>query len=211
MRLLRKRRRTRIVNKSLQYRFLATILIYGFITVAFLSVYLFVPDFLKLHDESLSLEVRAAVADNILTFHSRIWPAAIVLICFLGIHSIFFFHRLVGPLYRFRWAFEKVQGGDLSFHVKIRSKDYLHQEEGVLNEMIEMLAGKVGDIQRAGLDALESLGELDQKASGWTDTDKEILRLHRQHLDTLMEAARYFQVQKGEPEQGPSTAKSSSQ
>lgn len=199
MRLPRRRRRTRIVNKSLQYRLLATILLYGFITVAFVPVYLFVPDFVKLHDESLSLEARAAVADNILTFHSRIWPGAIALICFLGLHSTLFFHRLVGPLYRFRWAFQKVQEGDLSFRVKIRRKDFLHQEEDVLNEMIEMLAGKVGGIQRAGLDALQSLGELDQKASGWIDTDKEALRLHRQHLDTLMDTARYFQVQKGEP------------
>ena len=202
MRLPRRRRRTRIVNKSLQYRFLATVVIYGFIIVAFLSVYLFVPDFLKLHDESLSLEVRAAVADNILTFHSRIWPAAILLICVVGLHSILFFHRLVGPLYRFRWAFQKVREGELSLHVKIRTKDYLHQEEGVLNEMIEMLAGKVEGIQLAGLDALKSLGELEQKASGWEDTDKEILRLHRQHLDTLMDTTRYFQVQKGEPEHG---------
>jgi methyl-accepting chemotaxis protein len=197
MKLRYKHRRSRIVNKSLQYRFLVTILIYGFITVAFLSVYLFVPEIMKLNNESVSFEARAAAADRILTFHSRIWPAAIALICFLGLHSVVFFHRVVGPLYRFRMAFEQVRTGDLSFHVKIRRKDYLHQEEGVLNEMIEMLAGKLGSIQLASLDALKSLGELEQKVSGWTETDKELLRLHRQHLDRLTDTARYFQLQKG--------------
>jgi methyl-accepting chemotaxis protein len=197
MKLRNKHRRSRIVNKSLQYRFLVTILVYGFITVAFLSVYLFVPEIMKLNNESVSFEARAAAADRILTFHSRIWPAAIVLICFLGLHSVVFFHRVVGPLYRFRLTFDQVRSGDLSSRVKIRRKDYLHQEEGVLNEMIEMLAGKLGSIQVASLDALKSLGELEQKVSGWTETDKELLRLHRQHLDRLTDTARYFQLQKG--------------
>jgi len=207
MKLRHKHRRSRIVNRSLQYRFLVTILIYGFITVAFLSVYLFVPEIMKLNNESVSFEARAAAADRILIFHSRIWPAAIALICFLGLHSVVFFHRVVGPLYRFRLTFEQVRTGDLSFRVKIRRKDYLHQEEGVLNEMIEMLAGKLGSIQLASLDALKSLGELEQKASGWTETDKELLRLHRQHLDRLTDTARYFRLQKGET----STAKNSSE
>ncbi len=196
MKLRHKHRHTRIVNRSLQYRFLVTVLIYGFITVSFLSVYIFVPEIMKMQDETLSFEARAAAADRILTFHSRIWPVAIALICFLGLHSVVFFHRLVGPLYRFRLTFEQVRSGDLSFRVKIRNKDYLHPEEAVLNEMIEMLAGKLGTIQLASLDALKSLGELEQKADGCTETDKELLRLHHQHLDTLMDAVRYFQMQK---------------
>lgn len=199
---MRRSRRCYIVNKTLQYRILATILIYGLIVVAFLSVYFFVPEFIMLEDESLSFEVRAAAADRILTFHSRIWPAAIALICLLGLHSIFFFHRLVGPLYRFNWAFEQVRNGDLSFRVKTRRKDYLHQEEVVFNEMLEVLAGKLGGIQLANLDALKSLDELEQKVSGWTEADKGLLRVHRQHLDTLMDIVQYFQLQKGEPEHG---------
>jgi len=197
MKLLHKHRRYHIVNKSLQYRFLITILIYGFITVAFLSVYIFVPEIMKLQDQSVSFEARAAAADRILVFHSRIWPAAIALICFLGLHSIIFFHRVVGPLYRFRLTFEQVRSGDLSSRVKIRRKDYLHQDEEVLNEMIEMLAGKLETIQLASLDALKSLGELEQKVTGRTETDKEFFQAHRQHLDTLMDAVRYFQLQKG--------------
>jgi len=197
MKLLHKHRRSHIVNKSLQYRFLITILIYGFITVAFLSVYIFVPEIMKLQDQSVSFEARAAAADRILVFHSRIWPAAIALICFLGLHSIIFFHRVVGPLYRFRLTFEQVRSGDLSSRVKIRRKDYLHQDEEVLNEMIEMLAGKLETIQLASLDALKSWGELEQKVSGRTETDKEFFQVHRQHLDTLMDAVRYFQLQKG--------------
>jgi methyl-accepting chemotaxis protein len=201
MKLLRMRRRSYIVDKSLQYRFLATILIYGLIVVAFLSIYFFFPEIMKMQNDSLSFEIRAAAAARLLAFHSRIWPAAIVLIIFLGLHSILFFHRLVGPLYRFFWAFEKVQNGDLSFRVKIRRKDYLHREEAGFNKMLDALAGKLEHIHLANLAALKSLGELEQKINDQTKADKELFHAHRQNLDTLMDTIRYFQLETGEAEQ----------
>lgn len=197
-----KRRRIYIVNKSLQYRFLATILIYCFIAVAFLSVYLFVPEIIRLEDESLSMQVRATAADRILTFHSRIWPASIALICFLGIHSILFFHRIAGPLYRFHGAFERFRDGDMSFQVKIRRKDYLHPEEEIINEMIEAIAGKLRTIQLASLGASKSWGEIEQKLNDWTEGDKKLLGVHRQQIETLVDTARYFRLREDEQEPG---------
>jgi methyl-accepting chemotaxis protein len=199
---LSKRRRHYIVNRSLQYRFLATIIIYFFITVAFLSVYLFVPEIIKLEDESLSMQVRAAAADRILTFHSRIWPASIALVCFLGIHSILFFHRVAGPLYRFHGAFKRIREGDISFQVKIRRKDYLHMEEELINEMIEAITGKLRTIQLASLGASKSWGEIEQKLGDWKEGDKKLLGVHRQQIETLADTAGYFRLQedKQEPE-----------
>jgi methyl-accepting chemotaxis protein len=197
-----KRRRFYIVNKSLQYRFLATIIIYCFITVAFLSVYLFVPEIMRLEDESLSLQVRAVAADRILTFHSRIWPASIALICFLGIHSVLFFHRVAGPLYRFHGAFERVRQGDMSFQVRIRRKDYLHAEEEIINEMIEAIAAKLRIIQLASLGASKSWSEIEQKLSDWAEGDKKLLGVHRQQIETLVDTARYFRLREDEQEPG---------
>lgn len=198
-----RRQRFPIVDKSLQYRFLAMILVYGMIVIIFLFVFLFVPDIIQLQDESLSLEIRAAAADKILTLHARVWPTVITLMCVIGMHSFRVFHRFVGPLYRFRWAFEQVQNGNLGFRVKLRAKDYLRREEEALNEMIEMLAGKLRSIQVASLDAAKSLGKLEQKitkVSALTKPDKELLRVHRQHLDTVIDAARYFQLQESQQE-----------
>ena len=79
MKLRNKHRRSRIVSKALQYRFLVTILIYGFITVAFLSVYLFVPEIMKLHNESVSFEARAAAADRIPFFTHEFGPSPLPL------------------------------------------------------------------------------------------------------------------------------------
>ena len=197
------RRRSYIVNKPLQYRFLAIILIYCLTIVLFLAVFLFVPDIVRMHDKSLSLEARAAAANKILTLHARVWPAVIAIICVAAFHSFRSFHRLIGPLHRFRSVFEQVGSGDMSFTVQIREKDYLHQEEAALNEMLQMIAGKVKTIQNAGAEALKSLGELEGKLNqvpNWRETHKEVMRHHRLSLETLLDTANYFRLSKAEQE-----------
>ncbi|MBW1911934.1 MAG: methyl-accepting chemotaxis protein [Deltaproteobacteria bacterium] len=198
-----KRRLYPLIARSHQYRFLAIILIYNLIIVIFLAISLFGPDILKLEDETLSLEVRKAAADKILTMHSRIWPAVISLICVIGMHSFRVFQRFIGPVYRFTKVFEQVGNGDLSLRVKLRKKDYLHREEKELNKMIEMLAKKMRSTQLATMGAMKSLSELEQTVTvgrGWSGTDKERLSVLRQHLDTLMDTVQYFRLQKGEEE-----------
>jgi methyl-accepting chemotaxis protein len=195
------RRRSYIVNKPLQYRFLAIILIYCLSIVLFLAIFLFVPDVIRMQDESLSLETRAGAANKILTLHARVWPAVIAIICVAGFHSFRSFHRLIGPLHRFRSVFEQVGKGQLSSRVKIREKDYLHQEEAALNEMLRMIVRKVRSIQQAGAEALKSLGELERKANevpNWSETQKAAMRHHRQHLEKLLDTAQYFQVSEAE-------------
>ena len=193
-----------IVDRSLQYRFLVMILTYSAMIMIFLALFLFLPDIMKLYDEGLSLEARAIAADRILTLHARVWPAVIALICIIAMHSFRALLRIVGPLYRFRQAFEQLRNGNLGLRVKLREKDYLRREEKAINEMIETLSGKLRGIQLAGQDALGSLDELEQivaTVKDLTETDKEVLRVHRHHLDTLMDTARYFHLETREREQ----------
>ena len=203
------RRRSYIVNKPLQYRFLAIILIYCLSIVLFLAVFLFVPDIIRMHDKSLSLEARAGAANKILTLHARVWPAVIAIICVAAFHSFRSFHRLIGPLHRFRLVFEQVRRGDMSFTVQIREKDYLHREEAALNEMLVQVAGKLRTIQEAGAEALKSLGELERKVSqvpNWSETHKEVMRHHRQRLETLLDTANYFRLNNAEQKDDASDA-----
>lgn len=196
-----KRRQYPVVDRELQYKFLALILIYGTIIVLFFGISLFMPDILDMMNEDLSLEVRAAAAGRIISYHSRVWPAAIALVCLLGIHSIRIFHRLIGPLYRFRLAFEKISKGDLSFRVRLRKKDYLHREEAGFNEMIEVFKEKWESIRNAVLNALESLGSVEQavtEVSGWRDADQKLLQKQRQHLEVLADDIQYFQLKEEE-------------
>ena len=191
------RRRSYVVNRPLQYRFLAIILIYCMTIVLFLALFLFVPDIIRMQDENLSLEARAAAANKILTLHARVWPAVIAIICVAGFHSFRSFHRLIGPLHRFRSVFKQVGDGDLSLTVRIREKDYLHREEAALNEMLGRIAGKLNTIQQMGATALNSLSQLEEKvteAPNWSGTHSELMRHHRQRLQTLLDTARYFRA-----------------
>jgi hypothetical protein len=187
-----RRRRYAVVDRSHQYRFLALVLAYNVLIILFLGLSLFLPDILRIQDPTLSLEMRAAAADRILSMHTRVWPSVIALLCLIGMHSFRVFHRFVGPLYRFRWAFDQVRSGNLSFRVKLRRKDHLHREEEGFNEMMEVLAARVGGIQTAGLEALRSLQELGSQETG--AVQERIMTL-RGHLDALTEEAGFFRVE----------------
>jgi methyl-accepting chemotaxis protein len=192
-----RRKQYSIVDRSLQYKVLAIIVTYSLVIVLFLAVCLFVPDILAMTKEDLSWEIRAAAAEKLLTLHSRVWPAIIAMVCVLGIHSVRIFHRLIGPLYRFRWAFAEIAKGALNFRVQIRRNDYLHRENESLNEMIDALASQCESMQQAGSRALDSLTALEQgshKDSGGHNPDPQLLKQHRQHLEDLIEQVTYFRV-----------------
>lgn len=197
----KRRRRYPIVDRSLQYRFLAIVLVYSTTIVLFLGICLFVPDIVNMMDEELSLEVRAAAAQRMLSLHARVWPATIALVCLLGIHSVRFFHRLIGPLYRFRSACEKIREGDLGFRVRLRKKDYIHREEAAFNEMVDVFAEKWESTRKGLLDALNSLCALEQavtEVSGWRDGDQQLLKRQREHLEGLAEHVQYFRLRERE-------------
>ena len=193
-----RRRQYSIIDRSLQYKVLAIIVTYSMVIVLFLAVCLFVPDILAITNESLTLEMRAAAAEKLLTLHSRVWPAIIAMVCVLGVHSVRIFHRLIGPLYRFRWAFDKISEGDLNFRVQIRKSDYLHREEAALNKMIEALAEKCESVQQAGLKAVNSLSALEQSTAatgGGQDGMKQLLLEHHQNLKDLVDRLEFYRLE----------------
>ena len=192
-----RRQKYSIVDRSLQYRVLAIIISYSLVIVLFLAICLFVPDILSMSNEQLSWDIRAAAADRLLTLHSRVWPAIIAMVCVLGIHSVRIFHRLIGPLYRFRWAFAKIGEGDLSFRVQIRKNDYLQKEKKILNEMIDALARQCESMQHAGLRTVDSLIALEHgadKDTGGHNPERQLLEQHRRNLEYLLGQIEYFRV-----------------
>jgi hypothetical protein len=186
-----RRRRVRVVYRSLQYHFLAQFFIYSTIIIFFLAVFLFLPDMLKMQDETLSMAERANAADRVITLHIKVWPAAIVLIALLGVHSFLTFHRLSGPLYRFRLIFNQMRNGEMIYPIKIRKKDFLHTEEKVLNEMIKVLTDKLQNIQQAGEDALNAFHELERAS----DDSKNLMNVGV-HLNQMTSEAGYFKIKK---------------
>ncbi|UCD82853.1 MAG: hypothetical protein JSW26_15890 [Desulfobacterales bacterium] len=184
-----RRRRVRVVYRSLQYYFLAQFFIYSAVIVFFLAVFLFVPDMLKMQDETLSLSERTSAADRVITLHIKVWPAAMVLIAMLGLHSFLTFHRLSGPLYRFRSIFNQIREGQMGYPIKIRRRDFLHTEEEALNDMLDVLTHKLQNIQQSGHEALNCLRDLEHRLD-----DRQDLKPIVDHLDMLISEAGYFKV-----------------
>jgi len=198
------RRRTRVVNKSLQYKFLAMILIYSATLVVFLALSLFIPDILQMQDQGLDMDLRAAAADRLLTKHAWVWPAVFVLIGLFGLHSFRSFWRVVGPLYRFQAVFQQVIEGDLNYPLKLRAGDYLHEEAEVLNQMLLTLSEKIDGIKLSGEEALRSVKDLEKKIAdepGRGETHSRLFKEQRRHLEELLETVGYFDKRKRRREQ----------
>lgn len=187
-----------VVNRSLQFRFLAIILAYGGLTILVLGTALFLPDFLRLSDEALDFQAKMRASDIIVAIHQRLWIPVILLLTVIGAHFFRIFHRVVGPLYRFRWAFGEIAKGDLSLTVRIRQNDFLHLEEEALNGMVGGLFDKVEEIRAATAAASISLESLEKEMvllSGAGQPEISLrLRQHHQALETVMEKINVFRL-----------------
>ncbi len=138
-----KRRQYPIVFRDRQYRLLAMVLLYSFTLVAIFFVFLFLPDFFQMQDESADYILRGQAADRVLMLHARLWPAIIAVICLFGLHSFRFFCLFIGPLKRLHRAFDKLKTGDLTVKVVLRDGDFLIEEGDHLNETIQVLSAEV--------------------------------------------------------------------
>ncbi len=192
-----KRNPYRIVNKSHQYRFLAVILIYNLLIAGILVAVLFVPDFIRVNDQNLSIEVRAVAADNILMLHSRVWLVIAATVSVIGLHSIRMFGRFVGPLYRFMLTFMDVRDGKLGTRIKLRKKDFLVKEADAFNDMLDVINEKIVDIKVKGQDAMKLLGKFEQEkieGEGQVEPDSENVAALQKKLHELNETLNYFKT-----------------
>jgi len=192
-----KRRLYPVINRPIQYKFLGMVLAYGMITIILVAAFLFVPDVLIMNDEDASFEMRQGASQRILLLYPRFCITILGLIFVTGLHSWRAFHRVIGPLFRFKWAFEKISEGKLNFLVRLRKKDYLDPEAQKLNQMIDVLAEKWENVQTAGLDSIKSLEELEQSIVKKNADETEIrqyLQTHRKHLESLIGQVGYFQL-----------------
>jgi methyl-accepting chemotaxis protein len=152
---------------------------------------------IQLENTDLSLEMRAMAADRILFLHTRIWPPLIALIGIIAVHSFFLFHRIVGPLFRFRRTYEQIGKGDLRTKIHIRRKDYLHKDCAALNGMVKELSEKLNLIRQKNYEAWDSLKEFEKRLPSERlslDSTKDGLQSHRKKLEEAIQAVHQFSL-----------------
>ena len=164
------RRKTLIVNPTLQRRLIADVakvpiiaLIAGLVIVAF----------------EFWLIIRLAEAADlellgIYGLMASLIGLLFILTCFVILHTaIRISNRIIGPLYRLRLAMERVLKDDMDFELKIRKGDYLVEIVDIFNAMI----AHIRDQQKAGsapaANAPEETG--DNEADECSDADERKL------------------------------------
>jgi methyl-accepting chemotaxis protein len=196
------KRRQYLVDKKMQYHLLFITIIYFLAILFVVGISLFVPLMSSLHATDLDPQQRSIIADEILYLHARFWPAFIFITVILSLHSLFVSHRIAGPLYRFRKAYQAVADGDLSRTIHIRKYDYLHEEEEYINTMIGAIGSRIKDIQLEYQNMAESLGRISSiEASGAINSEvlTELTELEEKSRK-LKEKLDFFKVEP--PESG---------
>ena len=132
---------------TIQPRFLAVSVVHQSLVFLTFAGSLFVPLMIKLHNTPLSSPEAGTIGYQFTILHDSVWPAFPIALLLILLHSVFFSHRIAGPLYRFRNVFKAIGQGDLMVQTKIRNHDYLQQEADGLEEMVGELRSKLAEIK----------------------------------------------------------------
>jgi methyl-accepting chemotaxis protein len=136
-------KRRQLFVHPVQYWFVATTLIYFSCLLIVLYGAVFLPMAQPLNDPSISWQERAQVATEFLDLNARVWPWLLVTFLGLLLHSMYFMHRIAGPLYRFTMLFRLIGAGQLHQRATLRKHDYLHREARDFNAMLDNLEQKI--------------------------------------------------------------------
>lgn len=135
--------RRQLFVHPVQYWFVVTTLIYFACLLIVLYAVVFLPMVQPLYDSSVSWEQHAQIATQFLELNERIWPWLIITFLVLLLHSMYFMHRIAGPLYRFSTLFRTVGTGRLRQRARLRKHDYLHREAQAFNSMLDNLENRI--------------------------------------------------------------------
>jgi methyl-accepting chemotaxis protein len=135
--------RRQLFVHPVQYWFIATTFIYLSCLLIVLYAVVFLPMAQPLYDPSVSWEQHAHVASQFLDLNARIWPWLMITFLVLLLHSMYFMHRIAGPLYRFTSLFQSIGTGQLYQRARLRKHDYLHREARVFNSMLDNLEDRI--------------------------------------------------------------------
>lgn len=135
--------RRQLFVHPIQYWFVVTTLMYFACLLVVLYGIVVLPMVETLDDPSVGWQERAQAATQFLDFNARVWPWIAVTFLGLLLHSMYFMHRIAGPLYRFKALFHAIGAGNLYQRAKLREHDYLQKEAGDFNAMLDQLEQKI--------------------------------------------------------------------
>jgi methyl-accepting chemotaxis protein len=163
--------------------------------VAVIGVVFFVPLMAELADTESPSATSAEVGNQMQHLHTYFWPAVILAMILIFLHSVRASHKVAGPLYRFRIVLEALKQGEISSPISIRKGDCLHQEADLINEVLESLRQNLEGLQEAQVQMNEALTEYRQElGQNLSSEENERVRDLTQKADQLADRLRYFKL-----------------
>lgn len=139
-------RKKYLVHSQVQIKYvLLTIFLLCIFTILLLSA-IFLPAIVIFQSTDLPLSARAEAANALLLLHDTIWPGIGALILVFGAVSIFFTHRIAGPMYSLNRTIGRIAAGDLQTRIKFRKGDDFSEIAGEMNRMAEKMEALLSNL-----------------------------------------------------------------
>jgi len=190
------RRRRFVINKSLQYNLLFISLFYAILFLAVVGASLFIPLMVELGKAEEFSEKSLQAANLILYLHSNFWPAVLLSLIFIGLHSIRTSHRIAGPFYRLNSVIRAMEKGNLPRPIQLRKGDYFFPEVELFNQMIEKFRGKVTEIQGLQVQLSKAISECSE-VTGHASKEEIIEHINKitERGNQLADRVGYFKIE----------------
>jgi nitrate reductase NapE component len=136
-----KRQRFRLVDKQYQFG-LAWRMLGAFLLFFSLGIILvFAPSAFRLLTGATVTELESA-SQEFLILHHRIWPAVLFVLVGIFLYTLWFSHRIAGPIYRINSVLQAMLKGEYPNRVPLRKGDHFHSTAELLEALSRKLAGK---------------------------------------------------------------------
>ncbi|MBN2803290.1 MAG: HAMP domain-containing protein [Deltaproteobacteria bacterium] len=174
------KRKTFLVKKGLQFRYMGVIII-AMLAVAMVvgfTIYFTIWDNISDPGQSLS-----SINNIFERTNTKLCYSIVALIIFIAAASIFVSHKIAGPVYRFEQSVKKIAQGDLTLRIKLRKGDELTELADMFNNMVESLE-KMVSIERVHA---EKMGKALEKLRNNSDKKEveDILTSLTRDIETL--------------------------
>lgn len=134
------KRKTFLVKKGLQYRYMGVIILSMLAVSAVVGWTIYYTVWTQISDPNVTLDLLAEV------FHRtnrQLMYSTLALMAFIAMASIFVSHKVAGPVYRFEQSVKSIAEGDLTLRIKLRKGDEMTELADMFNHMTSILEGFV--------------------------------------------------------------------
>lgn len=158
-------RKNFLIKPHYQLRIVLSLLLSFTIYSIILALILFYPLANEFYS-SVDIHEQAAISKQVLSLHTRLWPAILVVAFLMALQIIFISHRIFGPIYRFEQTVKKYLLGDFSIRIRLRKRDEFKDLEALLNKLAEYVEDSRSSAKEKLAQALKGLESSDETKKG---------------------------------------------